>query len=260
MMRISGRYFFWISMLFWLSPASIFPQDPVIPPSLIRWLDLEGTRNTREMGGYSVPGNASMKWGMIYRSDSLFPLTQADIALLQDRGVRTVIDLRRTWEVASQPDPDSLKAFARYRNFPMEIPGLPTQEAHLLYYVLTGESASSFVKVFQEMSDPNNFPILYHCQRGIDRTGITTALILLLLGVDQETILADYFLSVEAYLGTRDCFDCNRWIHALLDKIEQEGGIEAYLEQRGIDSSLQTAVRSNLLQVESPVEYWMVHE
>lgn len=35
----------------------------------------------------------------------------------------------------------------------------------------------------------------YHCSAGQDRTGIASALILSLLGVDRETILADYHLS-----------------------------------------------------------------
>ena len=38
-------------------------------------------------------------------------------------------------------------------------------------------------------------PMLFHCTQGKDRTGIAAMLILLLLGVDEETILDDFELT-----------------------------------------------------------------
>ena len=39
--------------------------------------------------------------------------------------------------------------------------------------------------------------VVYHCSAGQDRTGIATALLYDMLGVDRETILADYHLSTQ---------------------------------------------------------------
>ena len=41
-------------------------------------------------------------------------------------------------------------------------------------------------------------PLLFHCSAGKDRTGLTAALVLHSLGVERETILADYALTNEA--------------------------------------------------------------
>ena len=42
-----------------------------------------------------------------------------------------------------------------------------------------------------------NVPILFHCSAGKDRTGIAAILILLALGVDEETAIYDYMLTNE---------------------------------------------------------------
>ena len=38
-------------------------------------------------------------------------------------------------------------------------------------------------------------PMLFHCTQGKDRTGVAAILIMLALGVDEETILDDYVLT-----------------------------------------------------------------
>ena len=43
--------------------------------------------------------------------------------------------------------------------------------------------------------DMNNCGIVQHCRGGKDRTGYGIALILLLLGVDQKTVVEDYMLT-----------------------------------------------------------------
>jgi protein-tyrosine phosphatase len=45
-------------------------------------------------------------------------------------------------------------------------------------------------------------PSMFHCQGGRDRTGMTAAILLHILGVPQDTILADYVLSTK-YLNER---------------------------------------------------------
>ena len=42
-------------------------------------------------------------------------------------------------------------------------------------------------------------PLAFNCSAGKDRTGIAAALVLTVLGVDRETVIADYLLSNEYY-------------------------------------------------------------
>ncbi len=49
--------------------------------------------------------------------------------------------------------------------------------------------------VFHRLADPLNRPLVFHCTGGKDRTGVGAALILLVLGVSEETVIYDHGLS-----------------------------------------------------------------
>jgi protein-tyrosine phosphatase len=45
------------------------------------------------------------------------------------------------------------------------------------------------------LADPKGLPLLFHCTGGKDRAGTFAALLLLALGVPEETVIYDYGLS-----------------------------------------------------------------
>lgn len=49
--------------------------------------------------------------------------------------------------------------------------------------------------VFYSLLKIENLPLVNHCTAGKDRTGFGSALLLLLLGVSEETVMQDYLLS-----------------------------------------------------------------
>lgn len=57
-----------------------------------RHVALETCFNFRDLGGYQTASGQSIRWGCVFRSDSLRALTSADFAVLQGLRVRTVID------------------------------------------------------------------------------------------------------------------------------------------------------------------------
>ena len=54
---------------------------------------------------------------------------------------------------------------------------------------------ADFRKIFEILLDENNYPLVFHCTAGKDRTGLLSAFILHALGVDSEVVLNDYLLS-----------------------------------------------------------------
>ena len=54
------------------------------------------------------------------------------------------------------------------------------------------------LKVLRTMTNPANYPVLYGCATGKDRTGLTSCLILGMLGASEEDIIADYVMSQAA--------------------------------------------------------------
>ena len=68
-----------------------------------RRLELDGPVNFRDLGGYAIADGRHLRWGRVYRSDSLETLTPADIGRLDELGIRLVCDLRRDEERAAAP-------------------------------------------------------------------------------------------------------------------------------------------------------------
>ena len=65
-----------------------------------RWLHLDGTTNTRDLGGLPTTDGGTTVPGRILRSDNLQTLSEADVRRLVDEvGLRQVVDLRTTAEI-----------------------------------------------------------------------------------------------------------------------------------------------------------------
>ena len=64
-----------------------------------RHLELEGTVNTRDIGGYATRDGRRTRWGRLLRSDSLHRLSPRSRQALLDFGLRSVLDLRKSLEM-----------------------------------------------------------------------------------------------------------------------------------------------------------------
>jgi protein-tyrosine phosphatase len=83
------------------------------------------------------------------------------------------------------------------------------------YQRMAENDASTFVTLLTGLTEPDGLPALFHCTAGKDRTGMTAALLLTVLGVDEQTILDDYELSTSVYSEGR--------IASLRPRFEQHG-------------------------------------
>ena len=68
-----------------------------------RVINLEGTSNTRDIGGYQTSDLRTLHWRQIIRSENLSRLTASDFQKLEEIGVKTVIDLRTDREHDKSP-------------------------------------------------------------------------------------------------------------------------------------------------------------
>ncbi len=62
-----------------------------------------------------------------------------------------------------------------------------------LWYLESGREA--FVAAIEMATEPQSYPLVFHCTAGKDRTGVLAALILDALGVRREVIVEDYMLT-----------------------------------------------------------------
>ncbi|MDJ0943650.1 MAG: tyrosine-protein phosphatase [Kiloniellales bacterium] len=64
---------------------------------------------------------------------------------------------------------------------------------------------AQWATVIRRLTEPESTPSLIHCAEGKDRTGFAVAMVLLAVGVPEETVIEDYLLS-NAFLDQRASF------------------------------------------------------
>jgi len=160
--------------------------------------------NFRDFGGYLTADGRQVRWGRLYRSDSLGKLDGADLGRFAALGVRTVIDLRHSWEVAERGRvPDSVGL--AYHNCSIE--HRPYDQAKLSkvvepvrfladrYAEVASDGIAEIGQALRIMAAADSAPLVIHCASGKDRTGLLAAIVLSLLGVTEDDIVADFALT-----------------------------------------------------------------
>jgi len=177
-----------------------------------RRVPLDGAHNFRDLGGYRTTTGGAVRWGRLCRSDHLGALTDSDLDALHRLGIALVVDYRGPHEHATTPS--RIRADGRIRLHDRAIGDgtvegvslwdaildgslLGFDEADLTtFYLATLErSADVFGEVLAMLAEPAHLPAVFHCTAGKDRTGLTAALVLSTLGVDDGQVLDDYELS-----------------------------------------------------------------
>jgi protein-tyrosine phosphatase len=132
--------------------------------------------------------------------------TPADLQMLGRLGLRTVIDLRDDNEVEHLPDrvPNTVNyrrvfitdsVMVRKTSVMVRRQRLGREFSESYKRRILEQGAEGIGEVLRTLCDPANLPATIHCTAGKDRAGVVTALILLTLGVPEETVIDDYTLS-----------------------------------------------------------------
>ena len=176
-------------------------------------LGIEKKRNLRDLGGYKTQNGKHVKKGYFFRSSRLMDFDQAELKILNSLNIKKIYDLRSKEEVKDSPDPtvkgaEYIHSSAAARADGTEVNFSPAaliaenvyskecndEFTHKVYGNLPFSYA--YKRMFEDIV-AGNVPILFHCSAGKDRTGIAAILILLALGVDEETAMYDYMLTNE---------------------------------------------------------------
>jgi protein-tyrosine phosphatase len=224
-----------------------------------RWLRLDGTTNTRDLGGLPTTDGGRTVPGRILRSDNLQTLSQDDVRrLVEEIGLREVIDLRTTAEVLLEGR-GPLRAVddVTHRHFSL----LPERGHHTDVFAVEEEDAPELAEGWLEtllprqtaehdrgeppavrsylgyLSDRSDAVVaalralaapvpgvsVVHCAAGKDRTGVVVALALAVAGVGHDDIVTDYAMTADV-------------IDALVAKLAASPTYAEDMEQRDVAS------------------------
>jgi protein-tyrosine phosphatase len=243
-----------------------------------RELAWEGCLNVRDLGGHRTADGRETRYGAVVRADSVRQLTEAGWQAAVEYGIRTVVDLRGDEELEADPPAE----------LPVDVLHVPFMEENEAAFAdveavarAAGEAAGDDVArrtrdvylIFLEYFKPNvaaalravarapEGGVVVHCVGGKDRTGLLTALLLHLAGVDAEQIGADYALSEERLRPRHDVWIAEAETEAERERLrrvlqspaasmvgvlaaleERYGSVDDYLRSAGVtDEELQLA-------------------
>ncbi|HEY0442751.1 MAG TPA: tyrosine-protein phosphatase [Candidatus Limnocylindrales bacterium] len=219
------------------------------PPE--RRLRIPGTRNLRDVGGYPAADGRRTRWRTLLRTDALDQLPDASQQMLIDLGLRQVIDLRWPHELADWPSVFAASTRVRYRSVPLLNNEVVDGGMAATYRHMLDNRAAQLAAIARAILEPDGVPAVIGCAAGIDRTGVTIAILLSAVGVPADVVAADYALSVDSYADESSAsamtdwrsgpvsLDCRpEYMQTALEHLERKhGGARALLERHGLTAA-----------------------
>jgi protein-tyrosine phosphatase len=246
-----------------------------------RDLTWDGCLNVRDLGGHPTADGGETNYGAIVRADSVRQLTDEGWKALVDYGIGTVVDLRGDHERAEDPPAE----------LPVEVVHVPfmesderewaeiepeleaatkaapdvaaaTRDVYLIFLEHFKANVAAGIKAVAQAPEGG---VVVHCVGGKDRTGLLSAFLLHLAGVETEQIAADYALSEERLRPRHEAWfaaaenDAERErleriaqtpaasIVGVFQKLERRyGSVDGYLRDAGVSDEDLALARARL--------------
>lgn len=216
----------------------------------VRTISLDGVSNSRDIGGLKGLNGKSIKYGMLYRSANLDSITESGKRIFKMLGIKTELDLRGD-VIGQSPVGGDVKlikisgAFTVGHNKSIEI------ASHLD----TAEYVGYFCDELRACADAGNYPMLFHCAIGRDRTGTLAAYLQMLCGVSEDDIYKEFELSFLSAAGSNDTWNgAYDPFNALMLYIKAQPGetlaekAEQYAIRMGVTQQVVDSIRNILLE------------
>ena len=260
-------------------------------------IGMTGIGNARELGGYQTVDGHTVKFGKLLRCGKMVNATEEDKArLVNIYHLSKIIDFRTNTERTKDPDPvlcgipsvhlsvlgDSMQKSVTNQFMVHDLDGLinlaengmlDNMMVNLNRMIVTEPAAiNAYKQFFQELLAADGKTVLWHCSAGKDRAGLGSALVLTALGVDRETVYADYLntnyyyasdiqsqynkvlkatgsKTIAGRVGTYEGVQ-EHWLKTAFDTIEKEyGSVDNFFhDQLSLSDSDLQALRDAYLQ------------
>jgi protein-tyrosine phosphatase len=244
-----------------------------------RHVTMERLFNVRDLGGYATVDGRTTRWRTLYRADGIHHACEADVERLLGLGLRSVLDLRTHGELEERGRFTVEHATVAYHHLPVlretwdgwvdvdrDVDAVPFLAQR--YEEMLDDGAAALAGALEVLAAADAYPAVFHCAAGKDRTGVLAAVVLGVLGVDDDTIVTDYGLSKAAMDSLVDWMRANvpdsldamtdqpaafldappRAMHQVLEAVRaRHGSMAGYVKAIGVDADVVTALRRNLL-------------
>lgn len=192
--------------------AAQLNTDEPKAPSSPNTITLKGVDNFRDLAKFN---SGLIKPGLVYRSGKLQNATSADrtkLATALKDGV--IIDLRAANKRNAEPD----KSISGVPNLSYDIDPAASADEYVKVFVNDKQERLEFGKALKKIADTKG-PALFHCTHGKDRTGWLAAMLMYILGANDQQVMNEYMKSRDAGLNVEKA-----WLNAALSAARKNNG------------------------------------
>ena len=239
------------------STRTVSVLEPYAEPlgTVPRIVFLPEVANFRDLGGWRSGDGLRVRQGLVYRSGCLngrwrwyapdssreFLSESSRKYLVETLGIKTEIDLRKEINCRGMKH-SALGPSVKFANI----------SSKAYENMASEDGRKAFREVFKLFLDEGNYPIVFHCVGGNDRTGAVAYILNALLGVSREDLIRDWELS-RIWNGLEHFTFENRLVH--LEKVFDpypgatlNDRVEAYVRSLGFSAADLARFRRIMLE------------
>lgn len=244
---IPGKTYYWKATGTW-SDKPLGGGRIRVKDAPVRWIEIDGVGNVRDMGGWKAAGGKKVKYGMLYRGRRLEDVTQTGLTTIKQLGLKTELDIRYESQKFQTPGTGMNYEFI---NSPGQYDSVMKSSAE--------EFKASYKRVFELLADKNNYPFYAHCNAGADRTGTYAFIVNGVLGVSYEDLTRDFELTSFSASG-------KRWRGAGLgntfgenDLVMQEDSSNTVAWGRLHKEMMKYGNQNGCATLQQSIEHWLIN-
>ena len=214
----------------------------------VRWIDIDGVGNVRDMGGWKAEGGKTVKYGMLYRGRKLESVTAEGLATIKQLGLKTELDIRYANQKYQTPGTGMNYEFIES---PGQYDNIMKSEPEIF--------KASYRRVFALLSDKSNYPFYAHCNAGADRTGTFAFIVNGLLGVSYEDLTRDFELTSFSPTGKRWRGKGLGGTFGPEDDVMQEDSSNTVAWGRLYKKMMEYGSENGCTTLQDSIEHWLIN-
>lgn len=205
-----------------------------------RVLSVDGLANVRDFGGWTGLDGKTIRQGLLYRGSTMdgvhkpeYKLTEKGLEQMKSLlGIRVDMDLRASGEDVLGEDVPHIYLGSYQYSICFEERGM-----------------KAIARVFEQLANPENYPMYLHCTHGADRTGTVCYLLGAILGMNDRDLRLEYDLSALYFW-----YICTPDMDEFIAKIQEYPGettkerAENYLLSTGVTMEQIESIRDIFLE------------